>query len=54
MLEKAFHLLTEEYSIVLATSPEHLQAVKDIRAEVFVTQARNVFEELEARRFSYK
>lgn len=51
MREKAFHLLTEEYNIVLATSPEHLQAVKDIRAEVFVNRLEMSFEELEARNF---
>ncbi|MBT8343981.1 MAG: hypothetical protein KJO45_04615 [Sulfurovum sp.] len=51
MLQKAFHLLTEEYSIILATSAEHLQAVKDIRAEVFVSRLEMSFEELEARDF---
>lgn len=51
MLQKAFHLLTEEYSIVLATNAEHLQAVKDIRAEVFVARLEMSFEELEARNF---
>lgn len=49
--EKAFHLLTEEYAIVLVTSLEHLQAVKDIRAEVFVPRLEMSFEELEARDF---
>lgn len=51
MQEKAFHLLTEEYKIVLVTSPEHLQAVKNIRAEVFVPRLEMSFEELEARDF---
>lgn len=51
MHEKDFHLLTEEYTIVLATSPEHLQAVKDIRAEVFVPRLEMSFQELEARDF---
>jgi len=49
--EKAFHLLTEEYTIVLVTNPEHLQAVKDIRADVFVPRLEMSFEELEARDF---
>jgi len=51
VLKKAFHLLTEEYSIILATSPEHLQAVKDIRAEVFVSRLEMSFKELEERNF---
>lgn len=51
MQEKAFHLLTEEYTIVLVTSPEHLQAVKDIRAEVFVSRLEMSFKELEERNF---
>lgn len=51
MHEKDFRLLTEEYTIVLVTSPEHLQAVKDIRAEVFVPRLEMSFNELEARDF---
>lgn len=51
MHEKDFHLLTEEYTIILVTSPEHLQAVKDIRAEVFVPRLEMSFKELEARDF---
>lgn len=33
--EHIFKLLTEEYSLLLATSPEDFQAVKDVRREVF-------------------
>jgi len=51
VLKKAFNLLTEEYSIVLATTPKHLQAVKEIRAEVFVSRLEMSLEELEARNF---
>lgn len=51
MLTKAFHLLTEEYSIILATTEEHIQAVKDIRAEVFVARLEMSLEELESRNF---
>ena len=51
MLKKAFHLLTQEYSIFLATTAEHLQAVKDIRAEVFVSRLEMSFAELESRNF---
>ena len=51
MLKKAFNLLTEEYSIFLATTPKHLQAVKDIRAEVFVSRLEMSFAELESRNF---
>lgn len=51
MLKKAFHLLTEEYTIILATSKEHLEAVKDIRAEVFVSRLEMSLAELEARNF---
>lgn len=36
MLNKVFYLLTEEYSLILATSPEHFQAVKEIRDDVIV------------------
>lgn len=51
MHKKDFRLLTEEYTIVLVTSPEHLQAVKDIRAEVFVPRLEMSLKELEARDF---
>ncbi len=34
MLEKVFHLLTIEYSLILATTQEHFQAVKEIRSDV--------------------
>ena len=36
MLNKAFNLLTEEYSLLLATTQEDFQAVKDIRNDVIV------------------
>ena len=51
MLKKAFYLLTEEYSIVLATTPKHLHAVKNIRAEVFVSRLNMSLAELESRNF---
>ncbi|MDQ7046543.1 MAG: GNAT family N-acyltransferase [Sulfurovum sp.] len=51
MLKQAFHLLTEEYSIILASTPEQLQAVKDIRAEVFVSRLKMSLTELESRNF---
>ena len=51
MLKKAINLLTEEYSIVLATTPKHLQAVKDIRAEVFVSRLNLSSAELESKNF---
>ncbi len=36
VLDKVFHLLTEEYSLVLATTPEDFRAVEDIRNDVVV------------------
>ena len=51
MLEKAFHLLTKDYSIVLATTQKDLQAVKDIRAEVFVSRLDTSLALLESRNF---
>ena len=36
MRDKVFHLLTEEYSLLLATTQEDFQAVKDIRNDVIV------------------
>jgi len=35
MLDNVFHLLTIEYSLILATSQEHFQALKEVRADVF-------------------
>jgi len=49
--KQTFHLLTEEYSIILATTSKHLQAVKDIRAEVFVSRLDMSLAELESRNF---
>jgi len=51
VIKKTFHLLTKEYSIILATTPKHLQAVKDIRAEVFVSRLEMSLAELESRNF---
>ncbi len=36
MLDKVFHLLTEEYALLLATTQEDFQAVKEIRNDVIV------------------
>jgi len=36
VLDKVFHLLTEEYSLLLATTQEDFQALKDIRNDVIV------------------
>lgn len=36
MLDKFFHLLTEEYSLIHATTQKDFQAVKDVRSDVFV------------------
>jgi len=49
--DNVLHLLTVEYSLILATSREHLQAVKDIRAEVFVSRLKLSLVELESRNF---
>lgn len=35
MLNKVFHLLTKEYSLILATSQKDFQAVKEVRSDVF-------------------
>lgn len=51
MVDNVFHLLTKEYTIILATTPDHLQAVKDIRSEVFVSRLSLSLAELEARNF---
>ncbi len=44
MLDKVFHLLTVEYSLILATTQEHFQAVKDIRNDVIVNHYPDVEE----------
>jgi len=51
MIDKVHHLLTVEYSLVHAVTQAHMQAVKDIRAEVFVKRLEMSIEELEARNF---
>ena len=53
MIKKTFHLLTKEYSIFLATTEEDLQAVKDIRAEVFVSRLETSLALLESRKFLF-
>ncbi len=53
MIEKTFHLLTKEYSIFLATTEEDLQAVRDIRAEVFVSRLETSLALLESRKFLF-
>jgi len=35
MLDNVFHLLTVEYSLILATTQEHFQALKKVRSDVF-------------------
>ncbi len=35
MFNKVFHLLAKEYSLILATTPEDFQAVKEVRSDVF-------------------
>lgn len=44
MLDKVFHLLTFEYSLVFATTKEHFQAVKEIRNDVIVNHYPDVEE----------
>ena len=44
MLDKVFHLLTVEYSLVFATTQEHFQAVKEIRNDVIVNHYPDVEE----------
>jgi len=34
--DKVFHLLTEEYTLILATTQEDFQAVKEVRSDVFI------------------
>jgi len=53
VIEKIFHLLTQEYSIFLATTEEDLQAVRDIRAEVFVSRLETSLALLESRKFLF-
>ncbi len=36
MRDKVFHLLTEEYTLILATTQEDFQAVKEVRSDVFI------------------
>ena len=36
--EQIFHLLTKEYSLVLAVTPQHYSAVKQIRKEILLTK----------------
>jgi N-acyl amino acid synthase of PEP-CTERM/exosortase system len=44
MLDKVFHLLTVEYSLTLATTQEHFQAVQEIRNDVIVNHYPDVEE----------
>ena len=44
MTDKVFLLLTVEYSLILATTQEHFQAVKDIRNDVIVKHYPDVEE----------
>ena len=44
VLDKVFHLLTEEYSLILATTQEDFQAVEDIRNDVIVNHYPEVEE----------
>lgn len=47
MHHKVFHLLTEEYSLLLATTQEDFQAVKEIRNDVIVNHYPDVEESKE-------
>ena len=47
MLDKVFHLLTEEYKLVLATTQEDFQAIEDIRNDVIVNHYPEVEEKKE-------
>ena len=38
MHDKVMHLLTEEYTLILATTQEDFQAVKEVRSDVFVNR----------------
>lgn len=53
MTETIHKLLTEEYALIHAVTPEHIQAIKDIRAEVFVSKLETSLAELEKRKFLY-
>ena len=44
MPDKVFHLLTVEYSLILATTQAHFQAVKEIRNDVIVNHYPDVEE----------
>ena len=44
MLDKVFHMLTVEYSLILSTTQEHFQAVKEIRNDVILNHYPNVEE----------
>lgn len=44
MLDKVFHLLTEEYSLVLAATKEDFRAVEDIRNDVIVNHYPDIEE----------
>ncbi len=47
MRDKIFHLLTEEYSLLLATTQEDFQAVKEIRNDVIINHYPDVEESKE-------
>ncbi|MCW8822222.1 MAG: hypothetical protein OQK45_08320 [Sulfurovum sp.] len=47
MLDKVFHLLTAEYSLILAATQEDFQAVKDIRSDVIANYYPEVEESKE-------
>lgn len=44
MLDKVFHLLTQEYSLILATTEEDFKAVKEIRNDVIVNHYPDIEE----------
>jgi len=44
MLDKVFYLLTVEYSLILATTQEHFQAIKEIRNDVIINHYPDVEE----------
>jgi N-acyl amino acid synthase of PEP-CTERM/exosortase system len=47
MIDKVFHLLTHDYSLILATKTEHFNAVKAIRNDVIVNHYPSVNESKE-------
>ena len=51
--DEVFRLLTQEYSIILATSDEEIEAVKKIREEVFAPKLALSSEVLEEKGFLY-